>query len=68
MALMIALLGILVKNLPVGNDSHSGNAVPTTNSINDIKDKILQNKTGIILFLVRQNFFSKNRIIVVLYE
>ena len=52
---MIALLGILVKNLPVGNDSHSGNAVPTTSSINDIKDKILQNKTGIILFLVRQN-------------
>ena len=55
---MIAPFGILVKNLPVGNDSHSGNAVPTTSSINDIKDKILQNKTGIILFLVRQSFFS----------
>ena len=40
-------------DLPVGNDSHSGNAVPTTSSINDINDKILQNKTGIILFLVR---------------
>ena len=40
-------------DLPVGNDSHSGNAVPTTSRINDINDKILQNKTGIILFLVR---------------
>ena len=50
---MALLRAILVKYLPVGNDSHSGNAVPTTNSINDIKDKILQNKTGIILFLVR---------------